>query len=390
MLAMAEDSDLEKSEPASPRRLEEARQKGNIARSRELSTFAVVMTGVATLVLMGPQFIGELERIMRDGLTLDRKLLADPRNMLEAFYRICADALTVFTPFLAAVTIAAILAPLMMGGWLFTLEPISPKFDKLNPLPGIQRMFSVQALAEMVKAVLKSMLIGGVAGWVIWRERGEILALIGESPFSGFAHTGQLIAYTMEVVVGSMLLLVAIDVPFQLWNYHRSLRMTKEEIRQESKESEGDPHIKGRIRAMQREAARKRMMQEVPKADVIVTNPTHYAVAIKYQSGKMTAPQVVAKGSHLLAERIIELAREHKVAILRTPPFARALYFHAELGQEIPAKLYTAAAEVLAYVYQLRHYQTYGGNQPTAPDQLPVPSELDPEADKPPAEPAES
>ncbi|MBB5017667.1 flagellar biosynthetic protein FlhB [Chitinivorax tropicus] len=378
---MAEDSDQERTEPASGRRLEEARQKGNIARSKELPTFAVTMTGIATLVLMGPSFIDFMQQVVRDGLTFDRNLLAHPHQMLEVLYKACADALLAFLPFMLAVTIAAIVSPLLLGGWLLTFEALEPKFSKLNPLSGIKRLFSMSALAEGAKAILKSFLIGGVAGWVIWLERGEFLALITESPFSAYTHTAALVAYTLEVVAGSMIILVILDVPFQLWNYQRSLRMTKEEVRQESKESEGSPEIKARIRALQREAARKRMMQEVPKADVIVTNPTHYAVALKYQSSIMRAPTVVAKGSHLLAERIIELAGEHGVTIMRAPPFARALYFHAELQQEIPAKLYTAAAEVLAYVYQLRHYRQYGGHAPDLPEHLPVPDELDPEAE---------
>ncbi|WP_137938660.1 flagellar biosynthesis protein FlhB [Chitinivorax sp. B] len=377
---MAEDSDQERTEPASARRLEEARQKGNIARSRELATFAVTMTGVASLVLMGPQFIDFLQKLVRDGLTFDRKLLLHPHHMLEMLYKMCADALLAFFPFMAAVTIAAIVSPLLLGGWLLTFEALEPKFSKLNPFSGLKRMFSVSALVEGAKAILKSLLIGGVAGWVIWQERGEFLALISESPYSGFSHTAALVSFTLEVVAGSMIILVLIDVPFQLWNYQRSLRMTKEDVRRESKEAEGSPEIKARIRSLQREAARKRMMQEVPKADVIVTNPTHYAVALKYQSNTMRAPTVVAKGAHLLAERIIELGEENRVTVMRAPPFARALYFHAELGEEIPAKLYTAAAEVLAYVYQLRHYRQFGGQQPGLPETLPVPHELDPEA----------
>lgn len=376
---MAEDSDQERTEDASPRRLEEARRKGNIARSRELVTFAVLMSGLSTLVFMGDHFFAQLAQITRKSLTFDRTQLRHPQQMVELLQQFSFDTLQAFMPFLLAVTLAAALSPMLLGGWLFTTEPLSPDFSKLDPVGGLKRMFSISALTEMLKAILKSGLIGGVAVYVIWKERGEFIGLSAESLESSFAHTAHLVGFTMEMVVGSMIVLVVFDVPFQLWNYSRSLRMTKEELRQESKESEGDPHIKGRIRAMQREAARRRMMAEVPKADVIVTNPTHYAVALRYQSSSMAAPTVVAKGAHLVAERIIELARENNVAILRTPPFARALYFNAELGQEIPARLYTAAAEVLAYVYQLKHYQTEGGIAPTEPSELPVPLDMDPE-----------
>lgn len=376
---MAEDSDAERTEDASPRRLEEARNKGNVARSRELVTFAVLMSGLTSLVFMSDQFFGHMAKITRASLTFDRSMLRDPRQMLELLQNFGLDTLLAFMPFLMTVTLAAFLSPMLLSGWLFTTDPLIPNFGKLNPVAGISRMFSVNALTEMVKTIIKTSLIGGIAFYIIWSERGEFIGLSAESLESSFGHTAHLVAHTMQLVVGSLIILVVIDVPYQLWHYHHSLRMSKEELRQESKESEGDPQLKGRIRAMQREAARRRMMQEVPKADVIVTNPTHYAVALSYQSSSMTAPKVVAKGAHLIAERIIELGKENSVAILRTPPFARALYFNAEIGQEIPAKLYTAAAEVLAYVYQLKSFQSEGGIAPEAPSELPVPADMDPE-----------
>jgi flagellar biosynthetic protein FlhB len=232
-------------------------------------------------------------------------------------------------------------------------------------------------MVEMLKAVAKSVLIGGVALWVVWQDVEGVVSLIAEPLESGLPHLARLVGFNFMAVAGSMLVIVAIDVPFQLWNHSRQLKMTKEEVRQEAKETEGDPHVKARIRQLQREAARRRMMAEVPKADVIVTNPTHYAVALRYQEGRMGAPQVVAKGAALLAQRIRELGEENRVPILEAPPLARALYRHAELGQEIPAKLYTAVAEVLAYVYQLRRYRTHGGTAPETPRELPVPPELD-------------
>jgi flagellar biosynthetic protein FlhB len=213
--------------------------------------------------------------------------------------------------------------------------------------------------------------------WVVWQDVNEVVSIIAAPIDAGLPHLASMVGFTFIAVSGSMLLIVAIDVPFQLWNHAKQLRMTKEEVRQESKETEGDPHVKARIRQLQREAARRRMMSEVPKADVIVTNPTHYAVALRYQEGRMGAPQVVAKGAALLAQRIRELGEENRVPILEAPSLARALYRHAELGQEIPAKLYTAVAEVLAYVYQLRRYRTYGGTEPETPHELPVPPELD-------------
>lgn len=376
---MAEDSDLEKSEPASQRRIEQAREKGQIARSRELSTFAVLMTAGGALIAMGPQLMASMMALMRNSLTIERAVAFDPALMMVRLQQETLNILLAFFPFMLVMVVAAIVAPLALGGWLFTMEALAPDFAKLNPINGISRMFSWNSLAELVKTVLKSSLIGGIAVWVIWHNKDALFALMMEPIDQGISHVGSLVASTFMMVAGSTLLLVAIDVPLQLWEHSRKLKMTKEEVRQEYKETEGSPEVKGRIRQLQREASRKRMMAEVPKADVIVTNPTHYAVALRYQSEAMGAPKVVAKGSALLAQRIRDIGEEHHVPILRAPPLARALYHHAELDEEIPATLYTAVAEVLAYVYQLRKYQTGGGMMPEVPRELPVPPDLDPE-----------
>jgi flagellar biosynthetic protein FlhB len=211
----------------------------------------------------------------------------------------------------------------------------------------------------------------------LWGKRTEILSLATEPITGGIPHMADMLAWTFVLITAAMLLIVAIDVPFQLWHYYFKLRMTKEEVRQEHKESEGDPQIKSRIRAMQRQLARSRMMSAVPKADVIVTNPTRFAVALVYREGEMRAPKVVAKGSYLLAQRIRELGEENNVPILRTPPLARALYKHAELDQEIPAALFAAVAEVLAYVYQLRSYNSGAGEMPQKPEKIEVPEGMD-------------
>lgn len=235
----------------------------------------------------------------------------------------------------------------------------------------------MESLGELGKAIAKSLVVGGVGFAVIWHYAEEALSLASQSVQGGIAHTASLLGWLFLLITAAMILIVAIDVPFQLWDYYRKLRMTKEEVRQEMKESEGDPQLKGRIRAMQREMARKRMMSEVPKADVIVTNPTHYAVALRYNEKEMRAPRVIAKGSYLLAERIRELGTEHGVPILSAPPLARALYKHADLDQEIPAALFAAVAEVLAYVYQLRSYNKQGGAMPQKPENIPVPEGMD-------------
>ncbi|AXK38146.1 flagellar biosynthesis protein FlhB [Crenobacter cavernae] len=378
----AEDSDLERTEPASERRLQQAREEGNVPRSRELATFAVTMTGVAMLMAQGPALATFLMEVIRRLYTFDMATLKTNDVIMTRFRDAFLDTLMALLPTLGALALVAAITPLMIGGWNLTFKNIQPKFSKLNPASGIKRMFSVAAAGEGLKAILKSVLIGGVATWVIWTDRMEIVGLVSLPLEVGIVRLGELLIHTFLIVVGAMLLLVVVDVPLQLWQYHKRLRMTKEEVRQEYKEQEGSPEVKGRIRQLQREAARKRMMSEIPKANVIVTNPTHYAVAIKYEEG-MRAPQVVAKGALKLAERIIETGREHRVTLMRVPSFTRAIYFNADIGEEIPGKLFEAAAQVLAYVYQLKAYEINGGLAPVFPDALDVPPELDPQSKRP-------
>ncbi|MDD5404366.1 MAG: flagellar biosynthesis protein FlhB [Sulfuricella sp.] len=374
---MAEDSDLERTEPASQRRIEQAREKGQVARSRELTTVAVLLAAGGGLTFMGGSMMEHLRALMKNALTLERMSAFDPAHMSHHLYQYSVDIVLAFLPLLGLMLLATVASSILISGWLFSVEALTPDFSRLSPLKGMKRIISWSGIVEMLKAVFKAGLIGGVAFWVVWQDVDGVIALVSEPLETGMAHLAGMVGFTFMAVSASLLLIVAIDVPYQLWNHGRQLRMTKEEVRQEGKETEGDPHVKARIRALQREAARRRMMSEVPKADVIVTNPAHYAVALRYQEKKMRAPQVIAKGAALIALRIRELGEAHHVPILEAPPLARALYRHAELGQEIPAKLYTAVAEVLAYVYQLRRYRTYGGAQPEVPRELPVPPELD-------------
>lgn len=377
---MAEDSDLEKTEQPSQRRLDQAREKGQVARSRELSTFAVLLAGGGALWAMGAYFTQHLVQLVHEGLIVEREEAFNTSLMIPRLYDLALEALFAFSPFLLAVLLAAAFSPLLLNGWLFSVEALQPKFSKLNPISGLGRMFSRTALVELTKALAKASLVGGVAAWVIWSNMDGVMALGLQSATAGIPEMGRIIASGVMVIVGAMLLIVAIDVPFQLWDHNKKLMMTKQEVRQESKETEGDPMVKGRIRQLQREAARRRMMSEIPTADVVVTNPTHYAVALKYSETGARAPVVVAKGSQLVALRIREIAQEHHVPILEAPPLARALHKHTDLGDTIPEALYTAVAEVLAYVFQLRRYEKLGGTRPEEPADLPVPIELDPAA----------
>lgn len=375
-----QDSDLEKTESPSQRKLEQAREKGQVARSRELSTFIVLLAGGGTLLFMGSTLIRQLIQLLHDGLTVNQELAYNPALMVSRLYDLSLGTLLVFLPLLLVMLLAAAFSPLLLNGWLFSAESLVPNFSRLNPITGIARMFSVNSLVELSKAIAKSVLVGGVAAWVIWHNKDEVMALGTQSLNVAIPQMGHLIGLSFMAIVGAMFLIVAVDVPFQLWEHNKQLMMTKEEVRQEAKETEGDPMVKGRIRSMQREAARRRMMAAIPTADVVVTNPTHYAVALKYSEKGMRAPVVVAKGSDLLALRIREIASENHVPILEAPPLARALHKHTDLGETIPEALYTAVAEVLAYVYQLKRYQTQGGLPPQEPESLPVPPTLDPAA----------
>lgn len=375
---MADDSDLEKSEAASPRRLEQAREEGQVARSPELGTFAVLASGCAALWLLGGQLAGNLTGLVESGMRFDRGSAFGDDAMVQRLVAQGGDGIFTMMPVLGIVLVVALIAPMLLNGWLVSAKPLQPDFARLNPLKGLGRIFSVSGLVELSKAVVKAAVVGGVATAAIYHHSDAIVGLAAEPAGPALAHVGELLLMIAASVVFGMALIVAIDVPFQLWNHQRKLRMSKEELRREHKENEGDPQVKARIRALQREAARKRMMSEVPKADVVVTNPTHFAVALSYKEGGNGAPRVVAKGTQLIAARIRELAQEHCVPIVEAPPLARALHQHTELGDEIPQALYTAVAEVLAYVFQLRRADGHGGRVPSLPEQLPVPPELDP------------
>ncbi|WP_019448869.1 flagellar biosynthesis protein FlhB [Cupriavidus sp. BIS7] len=373
---MSEESDLEKTEPASPRRLEKAREEGQVVRSRELGTFVMLMTGVFGLWLMGGTLGRKLDAVMQTSLAFEPATAFDTNRMLSQFGIAIWDSLLAFLPLLLMFGVAALVAPLALGGWMFSTKSFMPDFKRMSPAAGLGRMFSAQSLVELAKAIAKSLLVGGVGAWMVWRKLPEAVALMNAPVQEALLHMMDLVLYVSGVVAGSLLLVAALDVPWQLYSFYKKLRMTKEEVKQEQKETDGDPHIKARIRQQQRAIARRRMMAEVPKADVVVTNPTHYAVALRYEEGRMSAPRVVAKGAEEVAARIRELAAEHRVPVLSAPPLARALHRHVELGHEIPAGLYTAVAEILAWVYQLKNWHYSYGPQPDGPRELLVPDEL--------------
>lgn len=373
---MAEQQDTERELPASQKRLDEARERGQTPRSRELTTAALLLAGAATLTAVGPHIAQQSLDYLRGALTLTRASAFDPAIALESAGQLAWQGFMPALPVLAVLFFAALLAPLAIGGWLFSSEPLMPDFSRLNPISGLAKLVSMQSLAELGKAIGKVLLIGGVVGWLIWRDQQAFIMPLAQSPQAAAAFVGHLITRDFVWMAAVLIAIAAVDVPLQLWQHAKGLRMSADEQKRESKEAEGDPQIKGKLRARQREAARRRMMAAVPKADVVVTNPTHYAVALSYQGASMRAPRVVAKGADEVAARIRALAEEHGVPILEAPPLARALYKHAELEAEIPAALYNAVAQVLAWVFQLKAMRS--GPMPVAPSAIPVPPELDP------------
>jgi len=374
---MSDDSDAEKTEDASPRKIEKAREDGDVPRSRELATFTVLMTAGACLWAFGGMLVGRLATSLKSGLTLDREQIFNPNILLERILNDIVSVMLACLPIAGAVMLIALISPMLIGGWLFSSKAFMPNFGKLNPIKGIGNMFSKNALVELLKAIIKTIVIGVVAWIVVSGQKEAMLGLAVEPLNESSAHVGDMIGRSFLFITGALGVIALIDGPYQLWHWKDKLKMTRQEMIQESKESDGNPQIKGKIRQMQREMARGRMMQNVPTADVIVTNPTHYAVALKYADGK-GAPRVVAKGVDDVAAKIREMGAENKVPMLEAPALARALFKHTEIDEEIPEKLYSAVAEVLAYVYQLRAYKKGEGDYPDRPTRLKVPAEMDP------------
>ncbi|PLC42946.1 flagellar biosynthetic protein FlhB [Ralstonia pickettii] len=374
---MSDDSDLEKTEPASPRRLEQAREEGDVPRSRELASFALTAVSAGGLWVMGDSIVRAASSFLARCLEFHRYNYTsgqDQWNYVTGQFMPLALALGG----LMLMLVIAALSPLALTRGAISFKPLAPDISRLFKLQGLTRMFSMEGLMELPRLLIKLFLIAGV-GWLLVRYyRGDLVELPQQDLGVAMRDTLHVAGVAFLCMAAVMMLVAAVDVPLSLWQYARKHRMTKEEVRKEHRESEGDPHVKGRIRNLQRQAAQRRMMADVPKADVIVTNPTHYAVALRYSEKEGGAPRVLAKGADMVAAKIRELGTEHKIPILEAPPLARALYRHTEIGHQIPEALYAAVAEVLAYVYQLRRLHQVGGRVPVRPTDLPVPADMDP------------
>jgi flagellar biosynthetic protein FlhB len=338
----------------------------------------VLGTAVMSLSLLGTRFAETCRSVLVRGMSFDLAAVSEPSRMGARLTELAVDAAWVTLPLLAAMMVASLAAPLLIGGWNFAPGAIAPNFARLNPLTGLQRFASLSPLVDLGKVMVVAILMSIVGATYILGHMEQFAALALQSLPSASAQLTSILLAAFMLLVGTLAVSAAIDVPYQLTRYRNKMRMTVQEARQEDKESQGDPRIKQRVRSAQREMARKRMMAAVPKADVVVTNPTHFAVALKYLETSNRAPMVVAKGMDAVADRIRELALENGVPQLEAAPLARALYQHVEIGAEIPAALYTAVAQVLAYVYQLKRYQTGQARRPETPREIEVPADLDP------------
>ncbi len=344
----------ERTEEPSQKRLQDARERGQVPRSRELTNFATMIGGSATLMAVGGTLATRLSQMMRHGLNIDAQALRDPDAMFTALGEACSSALTVLLPLFAVLIGLVLLASLLLGGWNFSARALAPDFTRMSPLAGLKRLFGLRGASELGKALLKCAMVGGVCAAIVsWTFR-DVMALAHMEPRAAIGRGAGLVAWAFVWLCASLALVAIVDVPLQLFQFKRMLRMTRQELRDEAKESDGRPETKQRIRQMQQTLARRRMMHKVPTADVVIVNPTHFAVALKYDANKMRAPRVLAKGVDLVAQNIRRIAEEHRVPVFDSPKLARALYRSTDLNKEIPAGLYAAVAQVLSYIFRIR------------------------------------
>jgi len=358
---MPEESFQEKAEPATPRRRQDARKKGQVARSMELNSFAILFVGVLTLFFAMPLMMRQLTELMRLMFQSSAVLDLSAVHLPRLFFMLVTRLLTIIAPLLIAVAVAGLLINLVQVGVYITPEPLQPKLEKLDIIKGLKRLFSMRSLVELVRNVIKLVVVGSIAYVAIRAESKHFVSLLDGDVSNLLSFVGRAAFHIGLKTALALLVLALLDYAYQKWEFEKSIRMSKQEVKDEIKQYEGSPVTRSRVRRVQQELSRMRQAREIPKADVVVTNPTHLAVALKYDTENMGAPTVVAKGARLLAEKIIEIAREHNVPIVQNPPLARALYQAVELGAEIPANLYKAVAEVLAYVYRLKNREAAAG-----------------------------
>jgi flagellar biosynthetic protein FlhB len=374
---MSEESDVEKTEDPTPYKREKARKEGQIPRSKELTSLLMLLVGWSLMLAGGEDLVRHLTHLLEEGLSFDASLARDPARLFHQLHHLGDLAGRALLLLLPGLFLTALTTPMLLGGIQLGGKSLKLDLKRLSPLSGFKRMFSAQLVSELLKGFLKVLLVGSVLGLYLFVHKLEFIHLVNQPLDYAFRHFAQLIMGCLLLVILSLIPMVGYDVFYQLFSNLKKLRMSRQEIRDEHKQHEGDPHVKGRIKQLQRAAATRRMMAELPTADVIINNPTHYSVALRYKEGKMAAPVLIAKGAGDTALRIRAAAEQHKIPMLQAPPLARALYRHCELNAPIPAALYSAVAEVLAWVYSLRRWRNAGGLRPKKPVNLPVPAALD-------------
>jgi len=373
---VAEDSSQEKTEEPTAKRLQKAREEGQVARSKELTTLAVLLGGAMALLIFGASIANGIGTIFKYSFALSRDEIFDDNQPFIHLGNVVFEAMWSLFPFMVVMVLVSVLGPLGLGGWNFSVKALQPKFSKLNPVQGIKRMFSMESLVELAKGVGKTIVVGGIAIVIFINVIPELLYMQGEAVETSILHTAEILAWSFLFLACSLILIAVIDVPFQMHSHKKKLKMTKQQVKDEFKDTEGKPEVKRRVRQVQFEMAQRRMLQDVPQADVVITNPTHYSVALKYNPEAMAAPTVLAKGADHMALKIREIANAHQVEIIESPPLTRAVYHHADVGDEIPSSLYLAVAQVLAYVFQLRQYRRGFGDKPMAIPEVEIPKDM--------------
>lgn len=374
---MAEqDTSQERSEEATPKRRQDAKEKGDIARSKELNTAAILIGGAIGMLVFGGTIVAGLSRMMRYNFDLSRRDIFEVDFMALHLGASLVESLVSLMPIFIVLLLAAIIGPLALGGWVLSAKALAPQWSRLSLIKGVKRMFAARALMELVKSIAKVVLVVVLATMILYALKPEIISIGKQDVVPAMVTALNVVGWSILGLSLTMLIIAGIDIPFQLYDHSRKLKMTRQEVKDEMKNTEGKPEVKSRIRQLQHDISQRRMMSAVPEADVVITNPEHYAVALCYNSNQMGAPIVVAKGADLVAQKIREIAKAHQVPTLEAPPLARAVFYSTEIDHEIPAGLYVAVAQVLAYVFQLKRYQEGKGQRPGPVPEMDIPESL--------------
>ena len=373
---MAEDQSGERTQDATPKRRADSRKEGQVPRSKELNIAFMLLVAGTMLALSGHNLYSAMADVMEHSFSVSRDSFFSIPTIFKIFHHDVIIVLKAVAPFFAVMFVVAFATPLMLGGWIFSMSQAQPKLERISPIKGIKKIFSLNSIVELTKAVVKFLLLSLVVYIFIKNNEIKILTLYTLDIHNALAECASLLGQNYLYLCLALVLIAAVDVPYQLWQHSNRLKMTTQDVKDESKQSEVNQEVKGKIKQAQHRISQNRMIREVPNADVVITNPTHFAVALRYKVGKDQAPLLVAKGVELMAEQIKHIAKQHKVEIISAPPLSRAIYYSTELFHEVPSGLYKSVAKVLAYIYQLKRFRSGLAEKPEAPDELPIPLEL--------------